>query len=197
MVIANILGVFILFYFLWRTLKDDYQYEKIFNLAFICLFGVLISAIISTYLQNQYWFWVSVLFVVSGFLIAIKKQRMKFYESFDGLVVAVLPWLSFVYLSDSISKSSLSSFIFFWMTLVCVFVYFFITTHYRSFTWYKSGRVGLAGILTLILFIIFRIVVAIFFPKNVLIVPNFDIYISGSSALLLILLLYNLSRNKE
>ena len=58
MIIANILGIFILL-LLWRTLKDDYQYEKIFNLAFLILFGFIAGSTLSVYVLNDYWFWLS------------------------------------------------------------------------------------------------------------------------------------------
>lgn len=197
MIIANILGIFILFYFLWNKLKDDYQYEKIFNLAFLTLFGFLIGFIASKYLNKEYWFWFDLAGSLTGFTIGIKKQKMKFFESFEGLVIGTLPWVSLVFLSDSVKNSSLSSFLAFWMTLICIFIFFFMASHYRSFTWYKSGRVGFAGILTAQVFFIFRIVASIFYPNVVSLVGKFEIYLSSAVVLILFLLLYSLFRESE
>ncbi len=185
MIIANILGIFILFYFLWRTLKDDYQYEKIFNLAFLILFGFIAGSTLSIYVLNDYWFWLSLSGILIGFVIAIKRQKMKLYESFEALVIGLLPWISIVYLTNSINKSSLSSFISFWLSSICIALFFFFKSYYRSFTWYKSGRVGFAGVLTS----------AIFFLT--MSVSNHEPYLSGSVAFILFLLLYKLSINKN
>ncbi|EKE05865.1 MAG: hypothetical protein ACD_19C00176G0087 [uncultured bacterium] len=185
MVIANVLGIFILFYLLWRTLKDDYHYEKIFNLAFAILFGFIVGSIISKYVLSDYWFWLSFGCILLGFFVAIIRQRLKFYETFEALVVGVLPWISIVFLVDSINNSSLSSFITFWIGSICFALFFFFKSYYRTFTWYKSGRVGFAGILTATIFFLARTA------------TNHEPYLSGSVALLLFLVLYKLSKNEN
>ena len=197
MVIANILGIFILFYFLWSKLKEDYQYERIFNLAFTTLLGFGIGAITSRYILQNYWFWLDLLGILLGFIVGIKRQKIKFFESFEGLVIGLLPWTSLIFLSDSIKNFSLSSFLAFWVTLICVVIFFFIASHYRSFTWYKSGRVGFAGTLTALLFFIFRLIATIFFKNVISLAGKLDIYISASVVLILFLLLYSLSRDIE
>lgn len=197
MVIANILGIFILFYFLWSKLKDDYQYEKIFNLAFFILFGFALGSIASKYVFSGYWFWMDLIGILLGFIIGTKKQKMKFFESFEGLVIGLLPWVSLIFLSDSIKNSSLTSFLAFWVTLICIFIFFFVASHYRSFTWYKSGRVGFAGTLTALLFFIFRIIASIFSKSVVSLSGSLEIYISSSIVLILFLLIYSLSRATE
>ena len=49
MLIANIFGIFIFFFILWKILKDDYPYEKIFNLGFLIVFGFVLGFLISYY----------------------------------------------------------------------------------------------------------------------------------------------------
>ena len=51
---------------------------------------------------------------------------MKLYESFEALVIGLLPWISIVYLTNSINKSSLSSFISFWLSSICIALFFFL-----------------------------------------------------------------------
>lgn len=197
MLIANILGVFILFFLLWKALKEDYHYEKIFNLSFSVLLGFGLGLLISNFLSKEYWFWIISLGILTSFYISIKKQKMKFFESFEGLVVGLISWIGLVYLSDAIIKASLSSFLAFWICSICMFLFFFLKSFYRSFSWYKSGRVGLAGVLTAFVFFIFRLSTSLFFPNMISLVGRFDIYISGTVALILFLLLYVLAKTKE
>lgn len=185
MVIANILGVFILFYMLWHVLKDDYQYEKIFNLGFLILFGYLLGLVVSRYILKDYWFWTILVGISIGFVFAIKKQKMKFFDVFEGTVIGLLPWISVFYLFDSIDKSSLKSFISFWLGLICIALFFFFKSYYRTFTWYRSGRVGFAGVLTAIIFFLIRAL------------SSHELYLSGAVALILFLVLYKLSIKKE
>lgn len=197
MLIANILGVFIFFYLLWRTLKEDYSYEKIFNLSFLIILGALLASLILLYLKTSFWFWILLLASFSGFLIGILKQKMKFFETFEGFVIGILPWIGLVFISDAIKNSSLSSFLAFWAILILVFLYFFLNSFYRTFTWYKSGRFGFSGVFVAIVFFIIRAASSLFFPSVISFAGKFEVYLSGSAALLLMVLLYNLARKEE
>lgn len=188
MLIANVLGIFILLFLLWRTLKEDYSFEKIFNLGFLILIGYFISLVLSKYVVSNMWFWIILLGIIAGFTVGILKQKMKFFESFEALIVGLLSWVSFVFLSDSINKFSLISFLAFWISFVCIFIFYFLTSHYRSYSWYKSGKVGFAGVITAILFFIFRCL---------LFLNIYEIIFSGTIVLTLFLLLYKLIIYKE
>jgi hypothetical protein len=188
MLIANVLGIFLFLLLIWKRLKDDYHYEKIFNLCAFVLSGFLLGLVISKSFLPTFWFWIIVSGIVLGFGIGINRLKIKFFESFEGLIIGILPWTGLFFLSDAIINASLSSFLLFWFTLICVFLFYFLDSHYRRFTWYKSGRVGFAGVLTLAVFFVIR---AIFF------VSTYESYVSGTVAFLLFLLLFNLSRSKE
>ena len=182
MLIANIFGIFILLFLLWKILKDDYSYEKIFNLGFLMILGFVIGLVISKYLAKDYWFWIYLLGLTSGFMFAILKQKMKFFDSFEGFVVGSLSWVSLVFLSDAITKSSLSSFVSFWVSLLCIFLFFFLNTVYKSFTWYKSGKVGFSGVVTAIVFFIICAIL------------GHEPFLSLTVAFFLFLLLYSLAK---
>lgn len=198
MIIANILGIALLFFFLWRSLKEDYQFEKNFNLAFITLFGFLFGSIVSHYIFKEYWFWIIVVSSFTFFSLSIVRQKMSFFEAFEGFVVGGLSWVSLVFLTDSINKSNLYSFILFWISLFCVALFFFFKNFYRTFNWYKSGRVGFAGVATASLFFLFRALYSFFVNTQVFsIVNNLDVYLSGAVAIIFFLLLYKLSISKR
>ncbi len=197
MVIANIFGILIFLFLFWRTLKDDYHFEKIFNLGFLTILSVLLSLLLNNFFPLNYWFWIVLISASITMLISAKRTRMKLFEIIEAFSISALPWLSFYFLEDSIKKSSLSSFLAFWTTLICIFIYFLIKSYYRSFTWYKSGRVGISGILTLLIFFLFRVVTSLFFPQVISFAGKIEPYLSGSTSLLLIFLMYNLSINKE
>lgn len=196
MLIANIFGITLFFFLLWKRLKDDYHYEKIFNLSFIVFFGIVIGYFISKYFPI-YWFWIQIGLVSLSFGVSIARQKMKFFESLDSLIIGLLPWLSFTFLIDAIAKSSLSSFLIFWVGLIFISLFFFLDSHYRKFAWYKSGRVGFAGVLTAGLFFLSRVVLYLIYPQTISFVPNFEIYLSGTFAFAFFLLLYRLSVSND
>lgn len=189
MVIANLLGIFLFFFYLWKRLKDDYHYEKVFNLSVFILIGLLSGFLVSQYFFSNYWFWLEIVGISLGFIFGIKTQKIKFIESFEGLIIGFLPWLGFYYLVNAILTYNLISFLYFWLTAVSVFLFFFLDSQYKKYSWYKSGRVGFSGILTLAIFFILR---AGLFYVNI-----FEVVLSLTTSLLLIILLYNLSRNND
>ncbi len=197
MVIANIFGVFLFFYLIWWNLKDDYHYEKVFNLGFIGIFFYLISNLVSRFIDPIFWFWVTLLLMSLGFVLVVKKQKMKFFETLEAYFIGLMPWLIFYYLADSIKKSNLSSFIAFWVTLIYVFIYFYLKSHYRSFGWYKSGKVGIAGVLTLIIYFLTRLISSFIYNQTVSFAGRYEYFFSGSVSLLLIILMYNLYKEND
>lgn len=184
MLIANILGVFLFLYLFWKRLKDDYLSEKIFNSEIILLSGISLALLISRFFLSNYWFWFVILSIfISEFIISVK-VKLKFFESLDAIVISLIPWLSTYYLSGSISNSSLHMFIAFWICLLLIFLFFLFDYYYKSFSWYKSGKIGFSSLAVITIF---------FFLRSVLII-NFESYISGAIALTSFLLLYKLSK---
>lgn len=192
MLIANILGIFTFFYLIWRNLKEDYHFEKVFNLGFVGLISFFLSNFISRFVEGPFWFWITTLFLLLGFLIVVKRQKMKFFETMEAYFVGFMPWIGLFYLADSINKLRPASFVAFWITFICIFIYFYVKTHYRGFSWYKSGRVGFAGIFTLFLFFLSRTIASLFYNDLVSMSGKFEVYLSGSASLLLLVLMYNL-----
>lgn len=197
MLIANIVGLTLFFFLFWKRLKDDYHYEKIFNLGFIVVIGLVVGLLFSRLFFQSYWHWISTISVFVFYFIYITRQKIKFFESFEVLVISFLPWISLVFLSDAINKSSLSSFLLFWVTLIAIFLYFLINSQYRKFTWYKSGRVGLAGLVTGLFYFFSRIVLSLIYPQSISLVPKFEIYYSSAFALVFFLLTYKLFTSNE
>lgn len=187
MLIANFFGILLFLFLFWKKLKEDYHYEKIFNLGLISILGLTIGHLIASSYFIDYRFWFQFLGLGLGFILGIYWQKIKFFESLDALIVSILPWFSLAYLSQAIQNSSLVSFVVFWAGLFLIFVYFYLDSQYRKFIWYKSGRVGFSGLT----------VVSIFFALRILISNSVvESYISGAVAFVFFLLLFNLSKNK-
>jgi hypothetical protein len=197
-VAVNILGVFVFLFIFWKRLHEDYSSEIIFKTVFYILTGVLIGFLLSLKFIPTAFFWLMLTGAMFGLGFTIFRLKVKFYETFEALIISSFPWIGFTYLLDSVTHSSLSSFLAFVAILIFVFISYFLDTHYKNFTWYKSGKIGFAGIVTLSLFFIVRSVLAIFTINMLSFVGlKVEAVISGAAAFVCFVLLFNLARIKE
>jgi hypothetical protein len=190
------LGIAVFLYIFWRKLKEDYPSSQIFTTAFYMLLGLGLSLTVTLKLAPTWWFWGAAIGVLAGLGIGTLRYKLRFYESFEALVIGLLPWLSFVFLVDSVETTSIVSFFAFFMTVILIGLYTFVDRHYKNFSWYKSGRVGFSGLTTAAVFFLIRALVASFLPDVVSFENKFEVFISSIAAFGLFLLTYNLSRQK-
>lgn len=152
MYIMFIAGLLLFLFILWKKLKDDYLIDVIFSSGFITLFGGLIGYATSFFYFKDATFWLVVLGFAIGFGLSLYKFKLKFFEFYEALSLASLSWLAIKTLSDTALLNSLNKFIEFWIATFSIFIFLYVNNYYKTFTWYKSGRVGIAGVLSLIVF---------------------------------------------
>jgi len=195
--ITNFLGILVFLFIFWKRLKEDYASEIIFKAAFFILLGVTLAFLTSFKLIPLWFLWSEFLGLLLGLGAAIYALKIKFYESFEALIISILPWIGFIFLKDSVFGSSLTSFIAFLVILLVVFISYWLDTNYKNFTWYKSGKIGFAGISSLgIIFLVRSIIAATGMPV-LSFVGKFEAILSGIAAFICFLLLYNLGRISE
>jgi len=190
-------GVLIFLFIFWKRLKEDYAAEIIFQSATFILIGILIGFLPASRFFPDWFFWASLLGLAAGLALAIVRFKIKFYESLEAVIIAGLPWMSLVFLLDSINTSSLSSFLAFLAILITVFIAYWLDTHYKGFAWYKSGKIGFAGIATATLIFLVRAILAIGGIAMLSFVGRYEAIISGAMAFCGFILLFNLGRTEE
>lgn len=193
MIIANLFGSLFFMFFLWKRLKEDYHFERIFNLGVYVLSGVLIGAVISLRYFGNYWFWICLAMVLVTYLIGRYRQKIRFFESFESVIAGFIPWLGLIFISDSVMNASLSSFLAFWVMLCLLVLFFFIDSKYRRVSWYRSGKVGIAGVLTGFLFFVVRAGFSVTGYSAISFAPMLEPVISGLTAFVFVILLYKLN----
>ncbi len=194
--IVNALGLLTFLFIFWRRLKEDYITNQIFGSAFITLITLVIANTISFYFLSVWWFWLSVLAVAVALFLTIKRYRLRVFETLEALILSLLPWLSLLYLADSIINSSTSSLVGFIVIILLIILFIVFDKHYKRFTWYKSGRVGFSGLTILGLFFLLRALVALNFNNVLSFSGSNEVYLSAVLAFSSFLILLNLSRKK-
>lgn len=182
-------------YIFWRRLKEDYSASSIFTTSLYVLLGILVGLIVSRKFLPSWWFWLSFSGTGLGLALGIFRFHLRFFETLEACTIGFLPGLSLIFLNDSIKTSSVVSFVSFVVIAALIALFYFFDRHYKDFSWYKSGRIGFAGLSTLGIFFLVRATIAILFPFVISFVSKYEeALISGITAFIFFLLIYNLSR---
>jgi hypothetical protein len=194
---VTLLGILIFLFIFWKRLNEDYAGEIIFQSATYILVGLAIGWAASARFFPAWFFWAGIIGGLIGLAFAILRFKVKFYETLEAFLIGSLPWLSFIFLKDSVVKSSLSSFLGFIFILIMVFISYYFDVRYKGYRWYKSGKIGFAGLATATLFFLTRSAIAIVKVPVLSFVGRSEAIVSGAAAIICLLLLYNLGRIKE
>jgi len=177
-ILSTFAGAVIFLFIFWKRLKEDYASEIVFSVSFYIFIGIFIGWLVSSNFLREWFLWVNFVGAIVGLYFGILRFRIKFFESFESLIIAGLPWLSFIFLADSVGRSSLSSFIAFLSILI--FILFFITwtvifVNLRGMC--RKSRV--CGLATLALILLARVVSSLMKVSVLSIVPKYDFVASG------------------
>ena len=189
----QIFGVLIFLFLFWKRLKDDYIQDQIFSTGFYAILACALFFLLSKFLLPKWWFW----FGFWGFLIGIfggvLKFKLRVYEILDATFFSVVPAIFTISLYYSTRQSD-------WyllghsVLLALVFLlYLYLNRNYKRFSWYKSGRIGFAGLSASGFYFLTRAVIAFWFPFMVSFIGKMEPILSGVLAFLVFLLTFNLS----
>lgn len=194
-IIINLIGLIIFLFLFWKRLKEDYLPNQIFSTFFSILFFMLLTYIVSINLFPIWWFWFTFLGFLLGLIIGILRFKLKFYETFEASFLGFLICFSLYLLGDSVRSLNIFSFSGFVISVTLIGTFQYIDLHYKNYSWYKSGKVGITGLILSALFFLVRVIAFIFFPNALSFVHNYEIYLSAVSSFIFLALTYNLSRS--
>ena len=195
--LTGTVGIIIFLFIFWKRLNEDYSSEIIFQVATAILIGLGLGYSVSLLFLPAWFFWISTLGALAAMLMMIFKFKLRFYETFEALILSGMPLISLMFFKDSMSSSSLNSFLAFVGSLILIFLSYWFDVNYRNFVWYKSGKIGFAGLTTAALFFLARTVIAINGLTMISFVGKIEAIISGAVVLVCIGLLINLGKEKE
>lgn len=195
--ITSFVGILIFLFIFWKRLKEDYSSEIIFKTASTILSGILIMWLLSLRFFPSGFLWFIFLGALSGLSFAVYRYNVLVYETFEAFIISVLPWLSFLFLKDSVTGSSLVSFFAFLVTLIFIFIFYYLDIHYKRFAWYKSGKIGFSGLSVVGFIFVTRSAIALMGITMISFLGRLEVYFSGVAAVIAFALLFNLGRQKK
>lgn len=192
--LVNLVGILLFLFLFWKRLKEDYSSNIVFGLSFFVVLGILLGYLTSRYFFPHWFFWLEAFGAFLGFAIGIIKFNTRFFETYEALFISFLPWLTLFYLAELIKKPSLGIAVVAFLNFGLILLFDFVSMRYKNFSWYKSGKIGLAGLLTSGVFFLIRAAIATLFPSVVSFLGRSEIVLSGVCAFTIFLLIYNLSK---
>lgn len=206
-----------LFYF-WKNLRDDHTSETVFASGFILIIASIVAAVIiqavglsfaptRIFSPRGLWFWGGTAGFLGAMFFLARKYSIRFFELFESATIGILLSLFIISLHELFEARNPSTIA---VSLILFFLFIFYNLarrNYKSYAWYKSGRVGFASLATVTLFFFTKAISAIFFYAPMvsfgrgkgysLFIGRVDAIISTAAAFLLIICIYNLSHNKK
>lgn len=204
--ISSIVGLFCFAFFFWKRLKEDYTSTQIFSVTFYGLIGAALGLLLGNFLLLPHlaksavfdpgglWFWGALVGFTVGIAAGLRRFHMRFVETLEAAGIGILFLLLGVFISDAASSASWISLAVSLFLTLCLIAFFTLDKKYKSFGWYKSGRVGFAGAAVLGSLFLTRSVVAIVFPFVLSFIGKIDAIISSVIAFAFFFLVYNLSQ---
>lgn len=199
-------GVLTFLYFFWNRLKEDYTSNIIFSTAFYVLTGILTSFLILKFLvfpqidfadlQTGLEFWLAILAGAIGVAVGIFRFKLRFFETVEACGVGLLYLLLAFTLSDTFGNLSIVSLAVSTGISLLLVLFYFLESKYRTFTWYKSGKVGFSGLTVLGIFFLLRALVAIFYPSVLFFLGKLESIPAGVVSFALFFAVYNLAKQK-
>ena len=195
-ILVNFLGGVAFLFFFWRRLKEDYPTNQIFSIGFFMLAGILAGWALAGKFFPAWFFWAEVLGIIPGFLIGLFHFKFRFHEALEATSVSAIPWLAVYFLKDATVSASAVSLAGFLFALILLGTFYLLDIHYKRFSWYRSGRVGFAGLATAGIFFLARAGVAAFYPYVLTFAGRIDAIVSSVVAFAFFLVIYNLSKSQ-
>ncbi|GEM_PF-644930 len=208
--LALFLGSIITLFIYWRALKEDYEKEKIFSSGLIMLIGMFLG-LFAIYLPAKsvpvndvvnpvinpkgFWFWGSFLGFFVALLYSTQKFKIKPYEAVESLVPGMFIVAIFYSLASYVLTGDNNFSLFSAIIISLGILFTFLKSKYKSFSWYKSGKIGMSGIFTLGAFFLIRVILAIKLPQSFLVAGRVDLIPSSIISFLMFFLVYNLSES--
>jgi len=205
-IIGFIVGIFGFLFLVWKRLVDDYKAEEIFSFGFVVLGFLIVGFLTGVFLNGLFpnssvfspsglWFWTAFIFGVIGFIFGFYRFKLRFFEILEGAGIAFLFWFFAVSFAFSLETTNLKLLLFSTATGILIAFFFFIDSRYKSFNWYKSGKIGFSGLTILGLFFLFRAILALFDPTMISFIGKLDAIVDSVVAFVFFVTLFNLSGN--
>ncbi len=195
LLIANILGISLFLFILWKKLRDDYLSQQIFSTGFFIATLIMVLKITYYLLNYPDNIFIIILILAISAIVAIRRFRFNTLEFTDSLVISFLSWHAISQLAY-ILKLDLQAALELLASCILIFVFLFLQPRYKSFNFYKSGKIGFCGMAVISLYFLYRTAIAMISDDMLFFSKFVDLSIALTVFLVSTLTTINLSAKK-
>jgi len=199
------MGALFYLFFYWHRLKDDYDSFQIFTSSFIILLSLITFSLLAHFFlaprlrpsallaPQGIWFWGAVSGFFLAHLLCARRLRLKYLETFEANIFGLLFPLLFLFIGHALIRPSLIAYLSTGFIAISILFFLFLNSHYKKFTWYRSGRIGFAGLVTAGSLFLARAAVALHFPTMLSLSGRVEMVASAAVSFILFFAVYNLA----
>ena len=136
-IVFVLLSSFLFLFVYYRKLKEDFLPSQIFRDGTLILFCTGVGALISFFIAQQLWFWLSTIGFIIGLIFALIRSRIPILEGLEAASLGALWLLLFYYVFQLITKPTIPEWVGFGGIILTFLIYLFFTFNYKKFTWYR------------------------------------------------------------
>jgi hypothetical protein len=166
LILFIVISFFIYLFFLWKFLREDYDPHRVFSFGIATFIATLIGTGVGIWMGNV-WFWTGLMGYVVMTIILARKFEFRIVE----IIEASTPGYFVIYLAIlfyGLSNSGgLATIILLAVTFLLLILFFVLKRNYKRFTWYKSGRLGFASLISIGLLFLVRAITSVVAPDVV------------------------------
>jgi len=193
-IIITIIGALLFLFVFWRRLKEDYTQGQIFSTGFYMILLLSLGYFIAKFILPAWWFWFVLLGLSGGLIVGVLRFQLRIFEVIEAATLGSITWLWVMAVYNFITNAHLESLLIATGLLLLFSLFFYFDSHYKSFVWYRSGRVGFSGLMILGIFFLVRAGIAAYFPTMISFVGKSDIIVSAVFSFVAFLGVFSLAR---
>lgn len=144
-------------------MREDYDINKLFSYGLATFFAMIIGVGVGIWAGN-YWFWLAMIAYAVMAIILIRKFHFRPIEIIEGSTPGFL-FINLLLLLHGLSRGGTATVVLFLFTVFLLILFFILKANYKRFTWYKSGRLGFASLITLGLLFLARAITSVTAPQ--------------------------------
>jgi len=160
-------------------MREDYTNSQIFSYTLFSLLGSLAGLWLANTWIPELSFFLTILFFIGSSYFLLKHLSIKFFEYIDGFAISLFYFFLFFragqfldqvsYLSFGLNFTLILFILHMIVPIICISCFKYFLKNYRRFSWYPSGKIGFAGLTSLVIFLLFQAMLRI---GDLIINPN-------------------------